>query len=137
MTTHVLPGHEYLAELLEAVQCCAYFLDGSTKRLTWPLTKEFLVDHRMSIDVFETVAAINERFAKLQDTLGAAMRHAAHDYGTDSSVLAEHFNTLHPLTPFLYETARRFVLYCWDELSVEPKSQDFALEFERVAHALE
>lgn len=177
MTTHVSPGHEYLAELLEAVQRCAYFLDGSTKRLTWPLTKEFLADHRMNIDVFETVAAINERFAKLQDTLGAAMRHAAvlggeqvvtflrvlafyekigvltsmrewqdcratrnlaaHDYDTDYAVLAEHFNTLHSLTPFLYETARRFVLYCRDELAVEPKSQDFALEFERVAHAFE
>jgi hypothetical protein len=26
--------------------------------------------------LFEAMAAINERFAKLQDTLGAAMRHA-------------------------------------------------------------
>ena len=28
------------------------------------------------IALFELLAAINERFAKLQDTLGAAMRHA-------------------------------------------------------------
>lgn len=171
------PGHEYLAELLEVVQRCAYFLDGSSKRLEWPLTGKFLADHRMDIDVFETVAAINERFAKLQDTLGAAMRHAAvlggeqvptflrvlafyekigvlismrqwqecratrnlaaHDYDTDYAVLAGHFNALHAMTPFLYETARRFVRYCREELDVEPKSRDFAGAFQRVTHAFD
>ncbi len=46
---------QHLAELLEAIQRCVYFLD---------------------VVLFEAMAAINERFAKLQDTLGAAMRHA-------------------------------------------------------------
>ncbi len=29
------------------------------------------------VELFETLSSINERFSKLQDTLGAAMRHAA------------------------------------------------------------
>lgn len=70
-------GGEYLADLVEAIQRCAYFLDGSISRLKWPLGPEFLESRKMDVDVFETVAAINERFAKLQDTLGAAMRCAA------------------------------------------------------------
>ena len=32
----------HLAELLEAVQRCVYFLDASSQNLTWPLTKERL-----------------------------------------------------------------------------------------------
>jgi hypothetical protein len=66
----------HLAGLLEAVQCCVYFLDASDQKLSWPLSPEFLVDHKKDVTLFETMAAINERFAKLQDTLGAAMRHA-------------------------------------------------------------
>jgi hypothetical protein len=66
----------HLAELLEAVQRCVYFLDASSRKLTWPLTKERLQTRKKDVTLFEAMAAINERFAKLQDTLGAAMRHA-------------------------------------------------------------
>ena len=124
-------------------------------------------------DVFETVSAINERFAKFQDTLGAAMRCAAvlsseqvatflrvltfyekigvleavrlwqecrtarnlaaHDYDTNYQVIAEHFNTLHAMAPFLCGSAWRFVEYCRHALDVFPKSRDFEPEFDRVA----
>ena len=74
----------HLAELLEAVQRCVYFLDASSQNLTWPLTKQRLQIRKKDVAIFEAMAAINERFAKLQVTLGAAMRHAcilaAHDY---------------------------------------------------------
>ncbi len=66
----------HLAELLEAIQRCVYFLDASSRKLTWPLTKEQLETRKKDVALFEAMAAINERFAKLQDTLGIAMRHA-------------------------------------------------------------
>jgi len=66
----------HLAELLEVIQRCVYFLDASSRKLTWPLTKECLETRKKDVALFEAMAAINERFAKLQDTLGAAMRHA-------------------------------------------------------------
>jgi len=66
----------HLAGLLEAIQRCVYFLDASDRRLTWPLSAEYLEKQKKDIALFESMAAINERFAKLQDTLGAAMRHA-------------------------------------------------------------
>ena len=66
----------YLAELLEAIQRCVFFLDASHAKLTWPLLPEELARKRKDVALFESLAAINERFAKLQDTLGAAMRHA-------------------------------------------------------------
>ena len=43
--------------------------------ITWPLTKERQETHKKDVVLFEAMAAINERFSKLQDTLGAAMRH--------------------------------------------------------------
>jgi hypothetical protein len=66
----------HLAELLEAIQRCVYFLDASSRKLTWPLTKEQLETRKKDLALFEAMAAISERFAKLQDTLDAAMRHA-------------------------------------------------------------
>lgn len=166
-------GEEYLSELLEAIQRCTYFLDGSIGRLEWPLAPEFLESRKMDIDVFETVSAINERFAKLQDTLGAAMRCAAvlageqtvtflrvltfyekigvlesvrlwqecrtarnlaaHDYDTNYASIAEHFNTLRSMTPFLYGTAWRFAIYCQRDLGVFSKSRDFESAFALVA----
>lgn len=74
MSDSLRAEEEYLAELVEAIQRCAYFLDGSIGRLTWPLDPAFLESRKMDVEVFETVSAISERFAKLQDTLGAAMR---------------------------------------------------------------
>ena len=66
----------HLAGLLEAIQRCVYFLNASDGRLSWPLTAAALEQNKKSIDLFESLAAINERFAKLQDTLGEAMRHS-------------------------------------------------------------
>ena len=66
----------HLAGLLEAIQRCVFFLDASSQKLTWPLTSERLEVHKKDVELFEAMAAINERFAKLQDTMAAAMRHA-------------------------------------------------------------
>jgi hypothetical protein len=65
----------YLAQLLEAVQRCAYFLVASQSKLEWPLKEGDLQRQAKDIALFETLAAINERFAKLQDSLAASMRH--------------------------------------------------------------
>jgi len=67
----------YLAQLLEAVQRCAYFLNHSESRMEWPLRGIDLAAKRKDASLFEALAAINERFAKLQDTLAAVMRHTA------------------------------------------------------------
>ncbi|HAT51492.1 MAG: hypothetical protein HQL07_01320 [Nitrospirae bacterium] len=67
-------GH--LARLLAAIQRCVYFLEASDQKHTWPFTSEYLIAHQKDIALFESLSAINEQFAKLQDTLGAAMRHA-------------------------------------------------------------
>ncbi|MFP4696694.1 hypothetical protein [Thiohalospira sp.] len=68
---------EHLGSLLEALQRCVYFLDASERRVSWPLRAEELEARKKDVDLFESLAAVNERFAKLQDTLGASMRHAA------------------------------------------------------------
>jgi len=66
----------HLSVLLDAIQRCAYFLEASRRKLLWPLSGVFLEAHNKDVDLYESLAAINERFAKLQDTLGGAMRHA-------------------------------------------------------------
>jgi len=66
----------HLANLLEAVQRCVYFLDASERKLPFPLEPGLLELRKTDPELFEPLAAANERFAKLQDTLGAAMRHA-------------------------------------------------------------
>jgi hypothetical protein len=163
---------EYLSGLLEAIQRCVYFLNAASKNIPWPLTEQILKSRKKDNDLFEALAAVNERFSKLQDSLGAAMRHslnlsgeqadsfikilaifekfkvvssiedwqlartarnlAAHDYQTDYSVVAEHFNTLHLLTDNLYGTANRFLAYCEDQLSVSPLTDDFSQEFQAI-----
>lgn len=70
------PQRQYLAGLLEAIQRCVYFLDASDRSVTWPLTATMLTSRKKDTDLFEALAAVNERFSKLQDTLGAAMRHS-------------------------------------------------------------
>jgi hypothetical protein len=78
MTSQALNAERvHLAGLLEAIQRCVYFLDASRSKQTWPLVRDELAKRRKDVDLFESLAAMNERFAKLQDTLGAAMRHAA------------------------------------------------------------
>lgn len=51
----------HLAGLLEAIQRCVYFLDASSRKLTWPLTAELLELKKKDIALFEAMAAINER----------------------------------------------------------------------------
>jgi len=67
----------HLSSLLEAIQRCVFFLDASKQKLSWPLQAEKIQHRKRDIGLFESLAAINERFSKLQDTLGSAMRHAA------------------------------------------------------------
>jgi len=62
---------------------------------------------------------------------------AAHDYETDYDKVAEHFNTLHELAPEQVRIAAKFIIYCADQLKVEPLSQDFAAEFQLVANRYE
>ncbi len=67
---------QHLAGLLEGIQRCVYFLHASDASIEWPLTGQYLSDRKKDNDLFEAIAAINERFSKLQDTLGSAMRHS-------------------------------------------------------------
>ncbi|QTF93004.1 hypothetical protein [Halomonas sp. BM-2019] len=69
--------HRHLARLLEAIQRCAWFLHESEAKIDWPIEAGWLGKHKKDVELFETLAAINERFAKLQDTLASAMRHSA------------------------------------------------------------
>jgi len=65
----------HLADLIEACQRCAWHLEATASRVAWPLTAEMLETRQMDLALFEPLAAMNERFAKLQDLLGTAMRH--------------------------------------------------------------
>ena len=67
---------EYLSGLLEAIQRCVYFLDAASRNVPWPLTEHVLTSRKKDNELFESLAAVNERFSKLQDSLGAAMRHS-------------------------------------------------------------
>lgn len=53
----------------------------------------------------------------------------AHDYETDYSKIAEHFNALHELLPALYADAARFVDYCNAALNIYPANPDFEKDF--------
>lgn len=72
----VLQQRQHLGNLLEAIQRCVYFLEASDSAVPWPLTGDLLAARKKDVDLFEKLATINERFAKLQDTVGAAMRHS-------------------------------------------------------------
>lgn len=76
MTKDILQAQrEHLATLLEAIHRCVFFLDASVQKIAWPLTKTHLSQHKKDVNLFESLSSINERFSKLQDVLGAAMRH--------------------------------------------------------------
>ena len=105
----------YLANLLEAIQRCAWFLSQSENKLAWPLAAEYLAQHKKDVALFETMAAINEHIAKLQDSLAAAMRHSA--------LL---------MSGMLYHTARRLLKMCDETLGVQPISGDFNQEFNTI-----
>lgn len=67
---------QHLAGLLLAIQRCAYFLHASDAHIPWPLHGPDLESRKKDLALFEALAAVNERFAKLQDTMGSAMRHS-------------------------------------------------------------
>jgi len=159
----------HLATLIEAVQRCIFFLDASDQKMLWPLSEDFIKQHQRDVALFESLAAINERFSKLQDTLGSGMRHAAllsgetvdsflkvlsfyekcgvidsieswqlyrtarnmaaHEYTTNYTTIAEHFNTLHELLPLIFNDAKKFVNYCKTTLTIEPEASDFEQDF--------
>ena len=66
----------HLAGLIGAIQRCTYFLNASASTVVWPLSGAYLSKHKKAKELFEALAAVNERFAKLQDTLGSAMGHS-------------------------------------------------------------
>lgn len=166
----------HLEELLVAVQRCVYFLEGARAKVAWPLSGKDLACRSKDLDFFTALSAVNERFAKLQDTLGSAMRHAAvlsgesadtflrvlayfekvsvlsslddwqsmralrnlaaHEYGTDYDMIADHFNSLNTLVPCLYTVSLNFVHYCRDALGSGPANRDFEPEFFEIMNRL-
>jgi hypothetical protein len=176
MTPLAESAKHHLADLLDAIHRCVYFLEAADTRVLWPLDADYLATHKKDTVLFGNLAAINERFAKLQDTLGAAMRHAmpllgessdtfirvlayyekvgvidsasewqssrtarnlaAHAYELDYTMIADHFNTLHDLRPYLYLAANRFESYCKSQLGLAPTSGDFSTEFDSITKPL-
>lgn len=68
-------SRRHLGDLIEACQRCAWHLNATAARVDWPLMATTLQEQQMDLDLFEPLAAMNERFAKLQDLLGTTMRH--------------------------------------------------------------
>jgi hypothetical protein len=66
-------GH--LADLLEAGQRCAWYLQAGAAKVRWPVTGAELAQRSRDLEFYERLAAINERFGKLQDLLATTMRH--------------------------------------------------------------
>lgn len=75
MNALVEESRRHLGDLIEACQRCAWHLNATVVRVEWPLTAETLSERQMDLGLFEPLAAMNERFAKLQDLLGTTMRH--------------------------------------------------------------
>lgn len=75
MNALVEESRRHLGDLLEACQRCAWHLNATAARVAWPLTALQLAQRQMDLGLFEPLAAMNERFAKLQDLLGTTMRH--------------------------------------------------------------
>ena len=67
---------QHLADLLEAMMRCAFFSDRLSSGIPWPLTGNLLESRRNDFELFDKLAAFNERFSKLQDSAAATMRHA-------------------------------------------------------------
>ncbi len=166
MNKVVEESRRHLADLIEACQRCAWHLEASAARIDWPLTPQALEQRQMDLALFEPLAAINERFAKLQDLLGTTMRHlcelsgertdtflrvlsfcekagiiaaiedwqacrglrnrAAHDYGTDFVVTADHFNALHASIPTLKKVTLALTDHAKRLLGIEPADSRFA-----------
>lgn len=76
MTDLLTSRRSHLSSLLEAIQRCVFFLHFADADIAWPLTKDLLSSGKKDPRLFGTLSAMNERFSKLQDTLGSAMRHS-------------------------------------------------------------
>lgn len=63
----------HLTDLLEASRRCAWFLIAADGQVPWQLNAEILHAHRKDVALFGALSTINERFAKLQDTVGSAI----------------------------------------------------------------
>jgi hypothetical protein len=154
-----------LSSLLESCHRSAWYLLASSNSLNWPLDEKDLSEREMDLAFYERLAAINERFGKLQDLLSTSMRNlcllagenadtflrvlsfcakqgivgsiedwqlcrslrnrAAHDYGADHSITAEHFNTLHDWIPNLVSVTFRLTDYADKNLGVRAKDDTF------------
>ncbi len=97
----------HLAGLLEAIKRCVYFPNASSRQ-SWPLGRDQLAQRRKDVDLFESLAAMNERFAKLQT-----------------------------LIPGLYANAARFIRYAGEARGILPLHGDFAEEFTAIAGDLD
>ena len=80
---------EHLAKLLEAVQRCVYFLHAGSSKLAWPLDGAGPKLRQKDEALFQALAALNDRFAKLQTspprlaTASAQLRISSRERGGD------------------------------------------------------
>lgn len=108
-TSSLVDERPHLANLLEAVQRCTYFL----------YEKLDVID---SIDSWQLCRT--------------ARNLAAHDCETNYALIAEHFNELQTLQPILVKAASRLVALCAQTLGIMPATSDFESEFQRVCAAI-
>lgn len=116
----------HLAELLEAIQRCVYFL-GAAMRHACILAGE-PTDSFLKVLSFYEKTGVLESVASWQ-LCRTARNLAAHDYDIEYAEIADHFNSLQTLIPLLYISAVRFLNYCQETLGIEPKQADFSTEF--------
>ncbi|WGS87791.1 MULTISPECIES: hypothetical protein [unclassified Methylomonas] len=55
----LLAEQQRLADLLEAIQRCAYFLNAPSRKIDWPLLADTLQLEKKNVALFEALAAIN------------------------------------------------------------------------------
>ncbi len=111
----------------------------SLKQNHWKSRHEVNDTHNLLLsgeqaDSFIKVLAIFEKKRVIRSVeewqMTRTARHlAAHDYEISYSDVADHFNTLHNLTSIFFQIARRFIVYCEQELGISPRSPDFSEEF--------
>lgn len=69
--------NDYLEELLTALNRICRHLEKLLEVLPQPITEELLIQEESNFEFQNRLAALNERFSKLQDLLGRAFRHTA------------------------------------------------------------
>ena len=119
---------QHLAGLLEAIQRCAFFLDAAQSRMPNPIAPDWLQSRKKDLDVFANLSAVNERFAKLQDTLGSAMRHA-------SSLAGERTDTFLRVLAFYEKAGVISSLETWQEIRSfrNSSAHDYETEYGAIA----